>query len=110
VVAEKLEAVAEYDCGPEGQRSQSYWPKEWPGSSGSAIGERIRLKSLARLVAHRLLLWWSGDQAMHDRDNDLTIDLYAEEIESEIEDLYADDEAADVWAWVTDSDDGDLRL
>lgn len=43
---------------------------------------------------------------MHDRDD---IDLYAEEIEAEIEDLYADDEAAEAWAWATD-DDADLRL
>lgn len=46
---------------------------------------------------------------MTDRDNDLTIDIYADEIDSEIEDLYADDESAEAWAWATD-EDADLRL
>ena len=46
---------------------------------------------------------------MTDRDNDLTIDIYADEIDSEMEDLYVDDEAAEAWAWATD-EDADLRL
>jgi hypothetical protein len=47
---------------------------------------------------------------MFDRDIDLTIDLYADEIESEIEDVYADDDAADVWAWATEADASDIGL
>lgn len=46
---------------------------------------------------------------MTDRDSDLTIDIYADELDSELEDLYSDDEAAEAWAWATD-EDADLRL
>ena len=47
---------------------------------------------------------------MNDRNDDLTIDLYADEIDSEIEDLYTDDEAADVWEWANAADTLDLAL